>query len=187
MTIGLSFSSGNDAMSAKPWSMVRSCVADPHPHVAVDEARRALGVERDEVDRRARLAGRVVRAAQAVLEKVLHELAAAAGDVRPADARRRQRAPHAGDRVVVQLARTPRACRASSRCSARSRPPSTTARPPLARTSRRSASPTGRRARPTSRSPSADRPSRCRSRSYGSPGRHSCWYGSGLYGQRLAA
>ena len=40
-------------------------------------------------------AGRVVRAAQTVLEKVLHELAAAAGDVRAADARRRQRAAHA--------------------------------------------------------------------------------------------
>ncbi len=37
MTIGLSFSSGNDAMIGKPSSIVAELVGDPHPHVAVDE------------------------------------------------------------------------------------------------------------------------------------------------------
>ena len=48
-------------------------IGDPHAHVAVDEPRRALGVEGDEVERRADLPGGVVRAAQAVLEEVAQE------------------------------------------------------------------------------------------------------------------
>ena len=109
-----------------PSSIVAELVGDAHPHVAVHELGRALGVERDEVDRRADLAGRVVRAAQAVLEEVAHELAAA---------RRRRRGRRPGPSAARGARRrprsraacgTPRACRASSRCSARSRPPSTT-------------------------------------------------------------
>ena len=100
-------------------------VGDAHPHVAVDELRRALGVEGDEVERRARLAGGVVRPAQAVLEEVAQELAAAARGVRPAHPGRGQGAAHGVDGVVVELVELLGRAAASSRCSARSRPPST--------------------------------------------------------------
>src|SRR5687768_8651536 len=49
---------------------------DPHANMAVDERRRALRMKGDEVQRAARLTRRVVRAAETVLEKVLHEPAA---------------------------------------------------------------------------------------------------------------
>ena len=96
----------------------RQLVGDAEADVAVDERRAALGVKRDEVDRRADLARREVRAAELVLVEVARELAAAAGGVGPADLRGRQGAAHAVDGVVVQLAELLAACRASSRCSA---------------------------------------------------------------------
>ena len=84
---------GTTATISKPLSIARSWLLIAHADVAVDEPRRALGVEADVVERRAGLAGRVVRAAQAVLEEVAQELlrarAVGPGDVRPADPRGR--------------------------------------------------------------------------------------------------
>jgi hypothetical protein len=60
-------------------------VGDAHLHVAVHDLRGALGVEGEEVDRRARLARGVVGAAQAVLQEVAQERARRpARGVRPA-------------------------------------------------------------------------------------------------------
>ena len=53
----------------KPSSIVRSWLAMPIRTWPSTYVGRALGVKRDEVERRADLAGRVVRAAQAVLEE----------------------------------------------------------------------------------------------------------------------
>ena len=115
MTIGVSCSSGNDATIWKPFEIARSWLLIAHADVAVDDPRRAFGVEADVVERRTGLAGRVVGAAQAVLEEVAQKLlrarAVRTGDVRPADARRRQRALQAVGGVVVELAGIPPACR----------------------------------------------------------------------------
>src|SRR5439155_14490354 len=67
-------------------------VRDAHAHVIVGVSRRALRVEGNEIERRADLAGGVIRAAQAMLEKVARPSPAAARRVRPADARGGERA-----------------------------------------------------------------------------------------------
>ena len=154
MTIGLPFSSGNEATTSKPAIDVLELGADAHLDVPVDDVRRSLGVERDEVERSADLARGVVRAAQAVLEEVAEERGRlgrpCAGDLRPAHPRRGQGALDGVGGVVVELVDTPRASLASRRCWARSRPPSTTvstsARPYRVDTV---SGPTGRPARPT--------------------------------------
>src|SRR5262249_30708186 len=82
----------------------RELIGDAEAYVSVDEGRFALGVEGEEVDRRAGLAGGVVGAAQRMVEEIAGELAAVAGRFRPADARGRQRAANAVDGVVIELA-----------------------------------------------------------------------------------
>ena len=154
------FSSGNEAIIAKPWSIVPSWAAMPirtWPSTNLGaplawKETKSSGVP---------LAGGVVGP-----QEVLEELqGAAAGHVGTAHARRR--AARAARRRPRSrgASGTPRAFLASSRCSPRSRSPSTRSPPRPGRTSRRSASPTGRPARATSRSPWADKPSRCRSSS----------------------
>ena len=69
-------SPGYEAMMRNPVVDRAQLIGDAHADVAVDDAGRALGVERDEIERRAFFAGGVVRAAQAVLEKVAREAAA---------------------------------------------------------------------------------------------------------------
>src|SRR5262245_14904316 len=77
--------------------------ANAHSHVPVEELRRALRVEGDEISLRARLARDVVAATDHVIEEALGELAAAIRAVRTADPRSRQRTAHGIHRVVVQL------------------------------------------------------------------------------------
>ena len=74
MMIGLPFSSGKEATISKPFAEVAQLVRDAHHDVALDELRRALGVEGDEVERRAGLAGGVVRAVQQCSRKFAQEL-----------------------------------------------------------------------------------------------------------------
>ena len=52
---------------------VAELIGHSHPHVAFYETGRALGMKRQKVERRADLARDVVRAAEAVLEKLAHE------------------------------------------------------------------------------------------------------------------
>ena len=76
---------------------------DPHLHVAVEESRRALGVEGDEVDGGALPARGVVGTVQAVVEEIAQERIVPARGVWPPHPRRGQGAPHRVDRVVVEL------------------------------------------------------------------------------------
>ena len=95
MTIGLLFSSGNDATMRKPCSIVRKLIGNAHPHVAVDKCRCPLGVKRNEIEWRAGLASGVVGAAQAMFKKCSREL-------------RRRRRPNRGRqlaRLVMRAAR----------------------------------------------------------------------------------
>ena len=78
-------------------------VGHAHAHAVLDERRAAFRVERDEVERRAGLAGRVVRARRRVLQERAQHRLRAARHFRAADLRRRQRAAHAFDREVVEL------------------------------------------------------------------------------------
>src|ERR1700686_784082 len=71
--------------------------------MTIDELWRAFSMKRNEVERRAGLSGRIVGSAQAMLEKVVHEFAAAARSVRSADSRFRQGTPHSSDGIVVEL------------------------------------------------------------------------------------
>ena len=93
MMIGSFFSSGNEATISKPRSMIAHLKLAAHPHMAFDNLRPAFGVEGDVVDRRARLPGRVVLAADDMLQKVAQELRGLSppgpGLVRTADADRR--------------------------------------------------------------------------------------------------
>src|SRR6185369_8906889 len=73
--------------------------------VAIDVGGPAFGVEREEIDRRAGLAGGEVGAAQLVLEEVARELAAGTRGIRAADARGREGATDAVDGEVVELAK----------------------------------------------------------------------------------
>ena len=69
---------------------VAKLILDAHDHAALGEFGRAFGVEADEIERRAGLAGRIVLAVQGVLEEVAQEGrgadAGGAGGVRAADA-----------------------------------------------------------------------------------------------------
>src|SRR6185503_4392315 len=78
-------------------------VGHTHAHAILDETWTAFGVERDQVERRADLAGGVVGPRRRVLEKPAEHRLRAAGHFRTADAGRRQRPAHALDREVVQL------------------------------------------------------------------------------------
>src|SRR5687767_1691037 len=78
--------------------------ADSHADMAIGKRRRrSLRVKRQEIQRRADLACRMILPAQAVLEKILHELAAVSRRIRTTNTRRRQRPSHTIDRVIVQL------------------------------------------------------------------------------------
>src|SRR5207302_3392250 len=72
-------------------------IGDAHLHVTIDNLRRAFGMKRDKVERRADFPGGVVRAAQAMFEKTAHPFSASASRVRAADTRGRQRAANASD------------------------------------------------------------------------------------------
>src|SRR5690606_14514760 len=78
-------------------------LSNPHADVAVDVPRRALRVERDEVEGRARLARRVIRSAKAMLDEIARETAAASRGVGAADAGLRNRAANGRHGVVVEL------------------------------------------------------------------------------------
>ena len=159
-------------------------VVDAHPDVTVHDARRALGVKRHEIERRAGLAGRVVRAAQTMLDEArqdaLGALAVRTGDMRAADARGRQRALQAVGRVVVQLLEL--FGRAAPVTDVRLVPdlPIPALDFVASRTVRPSASPTDDQLAPISHSPWADRSSRCRCGRTARPGFQSCSYGSGF-------
>ena len=104
MTIGVCFQLGIRRRSIRnPSSIVRSWFAMPMRTWPSTNVGAPLAWKETKSSGVPIFAGRVIRAAQAVLEEVAHERAAAAGDVRSADARRRQRAAHGVDRVVVQL------------------------------------------------------------------------------------
>src|SRR6188474_2039955 len=70
--------------------------------MTVGDRGRALGMEGEEIGGSADLPGGEVAAGGDVLEETLHEGATVAGRVRPADARRWQGAPHAGNREIMQ-------------------------------------------------------------------------------------
>ena len=78
-------------------------VGDSESDVSVHVLGPAFRVERDEIDRRAGLASRVVGASQLVLEEVTRELTAVPGGVRSTDPRGRQCAADGVDGVIVQL------------------------------------------------------------------------------------
>src|SRR2546428_9565383 len=80
-------------------------ICNPHLHVAIDKPRRSFRVEGNEIERSAFASGRVIRTLQTVPEKIAHELSATARSVRTANPRRRQRAPHARNRLIVQFAK----------------------------------------------------------------------------------
>ena len=86
----LAFEFGKRSHEAKALLDRAEMIRQAHAHVAVGRPRRALGVEGHKIHRRADLAGRIVRAPQAVDEKVPHEFPAAAGDVGTADPGGRQ-------------------------------------------------------------------------------------------------
>src|SRR2546421_8509073 len=73
----------------------------------IGDARRTLGVEAYIVERRSSLPGGVVAPSQAVFEEIAEEFlgarASGPGDVRPPDARRRQRPLQALGGVVIEL------------------------------------------------------------------------------------
>src|SRR4051812_37218322 len=64
---------------------------------------RTLGMEGNEIERRAALGAREISAAQAMLQELAREGATAAGGIPAAPPFRRQRAFHAVDGVVVQF------------------------------------------------------------------------------------
>src|SRR5262249_5968781 len=76
-------------------------IGDARLHVAVHEFRRALGVEGDEVKRRALLSGGVVGPTQAVLQKVPEKRTATPRGVRAAHPRGGQRPAYGVDGVIV--------------------------------------------------------------------------------------
>src|SRR2546422_2731385 len=80
-------------------------ICNPHLHVAIDKPRRSFRVEGNESERSALASGRVIRTLQTVPEKIAHELSATARRVRAANPRLWQRAPHASNRIIVQLAK----------------------------------------------------------------------------------
>ena len=144
-------------------------IADAHPHEAGrHHLRRALRVEGHEIERRSRLARRVVRAAQAVLEEIaqdrLRPRAVGTRHFRSADPRRRHRALQPVGREVVELhVLVGRAVPvADVRLVPDFEPPALDLAPSvlLDRGDARAETP----ARPTWRSPPADRTSRCRCR-----------------------
>ena len=71
--------------------------------MAIDEGRRTLGVEGEEVGGRAGPAGGVVFTRYDVLQETFHELAAVPGDIGTADAGGGESAAHGVDGVVVEF------------------------------------------------------------------------------------
>ena len=80
---------------------------DPHHDVVLDEFRRSLGVETDEVQRRTGLAGDIVLSANRVIQKAAKEgcrpFARRAGGIRTAHPRGRQRPFHRVGGVIVEF------------------------------------------------------------------------------------
>ena len=77
-------------------------VRDAHAHPVVDEGRAALGMEGDDVERRARPSVGVVGSRRGVLQERPQHALRTAGHLRTADPRRRQGAAHALDGEVVE-------------------------------------------------------------------------------------